>query len=291
MSAQSLKLLLFASAALLASHSPAWADDFHFTTGSPDGLIATASRPDSGPTIEIETADDFLLSQETVLTSGTFTGLLPTNADSASVQNVVVEIYRVFPQDSINPPSGQVPSRANSPSDVVLVSRDVTAGDLSFTTSTLSPSFTAANSVVNGINASPNQFTGGEGPVTGAETLFSFTFLTTIDLQDGHYFFVPQVQLSNGNFLWLSAPRALGSSTDLQTWIRNGNLDPDWLRIGTDTTHQGPFNAAFSLNGTSVPEPASWLMMLAGFGLLGATLRRSRKLTGSAQIVSAPQKG
>jgi hypothetical protein len=281
MSAHSFKFVLFASAAVLASSSSVWADDFHFSTGSPDGLIATASRPGSGQITEIETADDFLLSQETVLTSGTFTGLLPTNTNPSNIQNVVVEIYRVFPLDSSTPPSSNVPTRANSPSDVVLLSRDVIAGDLSFTTSTLSPSFTAANSVVNGINPVPGQFTGGEGPVTGTETLFSFDFLVPIDLQVGHYFFVPQVQLSSGDFLWLSAPRA-PSSTDLQTWIRNENLQPDWLRTGTDITHQGPFNAAFSLNGSSVPEPASWIMMLAGFGLLAATLRRTRKLAGAA---------
>jgi len=36
---------------------------------------------------------------------------------------------------------------------------------------------------------------------------------------------------------------------DLQSWTRNDDLAPDWLRIGTDITHQGPFNAAFSLSG------------------------------------------
>jgi hypothetical protein len=36
---------------------------------------------------------------------------------------------------------------------------------------------------------------------------------------------------------------------DLQSWIRNDALAPDWLRIGTDITGQGPFNAAFSLSG------------------------------------------
>jgi hypothetical protein len=43
-------------------------------------------------------------------------------------------------------------------------------------------------------------------------------------------------------------------STDLQSWIRNANLAPDWSRIGTDITHQGPFNAAFSLAGDTIPR-------------------------------------
>jgi hypothetical protein len=54
--------------------------------------------------------------------------------------------------------------------------------------------------------------------------------------------------------------------TDLQSWTRdasNGGIEPDWLRIGTDITGQGPFNAAFVLNGVAVPGP------IAGAGLPG----------------------
>ncbi len=36
---------------------------------------------------------------------------------------------------------------------------------------------------------------------------------------------------------------------DLQSWIRNDNLAPDWLRIGTDIVGTGAFNASFSLLG------------------------------------------
>jgi hypothetical protein len=72
--------------------------------------------------------------------------------------------------------------------------------------------------------------------------------------------------LTSGEFYWLSAPRPIvppgvpfpAGSTDLQSWIRNAALDPDWLRVGTDITHQGPFNAVFSLSGetlAAVPEP------------------------------------
>ena len=51
---------------------PAAADAFMFSTGSPDGRIATLSRPNLGPgLIETETADDFILSQQTSLTQGT----------------------------------------------------------------------------------------------------------------------------------------------------------------------------------------------------------------------------
>jgi hypothetical protein len=96
--------------------------------------------------------------------------------------------------------------------------------------------------------------TGGEGPVTGQEVLITVTFNPAIKLPANHYFFRPEVQLSTGNFLWLSAPKPITApgtpfAADLQSWIRNDNLAPDWLRIGTDITGQGPFNASFSLSG------------------------------------------
>jgi hypothetical protein len=90
-----------------------------------------------------------------------------------------------------------------------------------------------------------------------------------IDLGAGHYFFVPQVLLSNGTFLWLSSPKP-NPAPDLQTWIRNDNLDPDWLRVGTDIVGGSTppaFNGAFSLVGTTAsatPEPSSWVLLLTG---------------------------
>ncbi len=272
---------ILASAVLLCAYAvPALADSVVVNTGSPDGLMATVSRPSSLGNLETETADDFLLSQNTTITGGTFIGLLPVGFNPSGVQGVTIEFYRVFPLDSTNPPNGTVPTRTNSPSDTAFDSRSSGSSTLSFTSLVLSPSFTAANSVVNGINRLPNQFTGGEGPVTGQEVLFNFS-INPDTLSSGQYFFVPQVQLNNGTFLWLSAPDPITGgllfTPDLQTWIRNTNLDPNWLRVGTDITQQGPFNAAFSLNGTTAtatPEPCT--LSLIGAGLLGLVMRRRK---------------
>jgi hypothetical protein len=281
---RSLAALSLATAAALAA-APAGAATFFFSTGDPDGRMAALSRPSAGGVLETETADDFVLATSTRLTSATFTGLVTGTAAPGVIGQVGVEIYRVFPQDSDTVRTPSVPTRVNSPSDVAITLADSGGGTLSFSAATLSGSFTAANSVINGVNPSPSQFTGGEGAMSGIEDEFTVNFTTPIMLGPGHYYFVPQVQVTGGDFLWLSAPRPIVppgtpfplGATDLQAWIRNENLAPDWLRIGTDITHQGPFNMAFSLTGTGVPEPDAWAMMLVGFLGMGGVLRAARR--------------
>lgn len=267
---------------------PAAADPFFFSTGNPDGKIATLSRTASAGKLETETADDFVTTQTTIINSATFTGLLVGGATPADVKDVEIELYHVFPVDSANPPDGRVTTRVNSPSDNQFAAFDGNGGQLSFTTTVLSQSFSAANSVVNGIHPSPNQFTGGEGAVTGQEVQFNLTFTVPFTVGADHIFFRPEVDLgSAGDFLWLSAPKPIVTpgtpfAADLQSWIRNdgpGALAPDWERIGTDVTNQGPFNAAFSLSGETVPEPSS--LLLLGTGMAALVGWHRKRLTGA----------
>ncbi len=261
---------LMAMSLLLAI--PAAAESFSFSTGAPDGRMGVASRPPGLGVIEIEAGDDFILSAQTLITGATFTGLLPFGA--ISVNQVVVEIYRVFPLDSDTTRTVMVPTRANSPSDNAFDTRDTAASNLTFSTTVLTPSFSAANSVLNGIFMVPGQTTGGEGLVIGPEVQFTVAFTTPFDLQPGHYFFVPQVGLDSGNFFWLSAPGPPLFTGDLQAWVRNANLDPDWLRVGTDIVGGTiRFNESFSLSSTLVPEPSTALLLLSGLGLLARRFR------------------
>src|SRR5258708_23378719 len=244
-------------------------DTFVCNTGNPDGLMATATRPESAGKFEIETGDDFVLTQQTLITGAAFTGLIPSGASISDIKNVVVEVYRVFPADSnvgrtSGPPTfstPNVPTRVNSPSDVALDERKFSEGSLSFIPIVQQSSFTANNSVKpGGIHPLPNVFTASNGAVTGQQTQISGNFSAPFNLPADHYFFVPQVELSNGDFFWLSAPRPIvppgtpfpPGFTDLQSWTRdasNGGIAPDWLPIGTDIARQGPFNAASVLSG------------------------------------------
>jgi hypothetical protein len=245
-----------------------------YSNDDPSNFMAAASRPATvaNGNVEIEAADDFLFTQPTRIDGATFTGLLPSGAALSSVNNVAVEIYHVFPNDS-GIFDSRVPTRTNSPSDNALVGRDsANAGELTFTSAFFGAgNFTINNSVLNGINPSPNQTTGGEGPVTGERVQFTLTFPGGITLPADHYFFKPEVGLTSGQFYWLSANRPYAgvgaANPDLQAWIRNTSLDPDWLRIGTDIvggTTPPTFNMAFSLSGAIVPEPTSALLLAIG---------------------------
>ena len=275
---------------------------------TPNTSIAIATRPSTASSFEIEAGDDFVATSPVSINSASFVGLVvPGGAGTPMVQDLVLEIYRVFPKDSnvartSGPPTfstPQVPTRVNSPADVAFESRDSAAvWELTFTMSVLNPTFTALNSIQpGGIHPLPNQATGGNGPLTGQEVEFDVTLTTPFNLPADQYFFVPQVGLTNGGqFYWLSASRPVSGLdihgnpttpfppagfTDLQAWTRDAMLDPDWLRVGTDIVdtigvQTAPtFNTAFSVSGTVVPEPATTVGLVIGLGLIGYARRRA----------------
>ncbi len=271
----------FSSAALLAMFAMPAFSAVIYNNLTPNNLMAIATRPDTPGSFEIEAGDDFVLGSQTIINAASFVGLLvPGTGGTPSISDLVLEIYRVFPADSNTVRIPNVPTRTNSPSDVALDSRDsAVIGELNFTTSILAATFTALNSVQpGGIHPSPTQTTGGNGAITGQEVQINVTLTLPFSLPPDHYFFVPQVALTNGaQFYWLSASRPIsGAGTtpfapDLQAWTRDAALDPDWLRVGMDIvggTTPPTFNTAFSLSGNEIPEPASLILALSGLALV-----------------------
>ena len=261
-----LKTLVILAMGCFAGAASAQDAKVTITTGNPDGKLGALSRPASLDKKETETADDFVLKQVTVINGASIVGLVNSGTPLANITNVEVEIYHIFPEDSVQPPSGNVPSRANSPSDVEIDSatRDTSKQTLAFNAKLLAVSFTAQQTVVNGIKKKPFNVTNGEPPQTGDEVEIEITFTSPIVLPAGHYFFRPEVQVTNSDFLFLSAPRPIVAPGtpipgDLQAWIRNSDLAPDWLRIGTDIIAGNPptFNMSFSLGGTALVAPGT----------------------------------
>jgi hypothetical protein len=256
-------LLAATLAGAVATVTPVLADSFTFTTGNVDGRLAALSQPARGLKLETETADDFILADTTSIKGATITGLIPSGTPLSSIRNVEIEIYHVFPTDSVNPPSNRVPSRMNSPADVEIDSatRDGNVGTLAFRASLLKAGFSVQNTVVTGIHPATT-VPGGEGPSTGDAVEISISFDPPIVLPSDHYFFRPEVEVVGGDFLYLSAPRPIVSPgtpflPDLQAWIRNTDLKPDWLRIGTDIIGGSPaptFNMTYSLSGETIPD-------------------------------------
>src|SRR5262245_12983145 len=81
----------------LAVASPAAATSIVFSNLNVIDAMAAASRPESPGKIEIETGDDFILNSSFSITSASFIGLVPFGF---SVNDLNLEIYRVFPADS-----------------------------------------------------------------------------------------------------------------------------------------------------------------------------------------------
>lgn len=241
--------------------TPAGAAPLFLSTGTPDGRLGALSQPAGSGRLETETADDFLLTETTSIAQATITGLIPAGTPLTDIRNVEVEVYHVFPKDSAAP-SGKVPSRANSPADVEIDSatRDGNLGTLVFSARVVEENFSAQNTVVNGIHQAPAQQTHGEGPARGTVVEITITFTPPIVLPPDSYFLRPEVTVANGDFLYLSAPRPIVTpgtpfAGDRQAWIRNADLKPDWLRIGTDIIGGNPvptFNMAFSLTGETI---------------------------------------
>lgn len=97
----------------------------------------------------------------------------------------------------------------------------------------------------------------------GSATQATLTFVDTAGAQFRNTFAIP----SNGFF---NAQVTGGPQIDYFTIATNGSLqDVRQIRIGGIERFEVPSGA--------IPEPATWLMMILGFGAIGATLRHRRR--------------
>jgi hypothetical protein len=99
--------------------APSMADVFSFSTGNPDGKLGSLSQPPGPGSVETETADDFGLTDATVISRAIVHGLIAPGLDvSSDIKQVEVEVYQVFPKDSDTTRTPAVVTRVNSPADI-----------------------------------------------------------------------------------------------------------------------------------------------------------------------------
>jgi hypothetical protein len=87
------------------------------------------------------------------------------------------------------------------------------------------------------------------------------------------------VALTGGTQYWFAPLSIADKFNPIFSWSPAA-VDVDGLtvqyQINPLTQFIRPNDRAFALLGSDVPEPASWAMMIAGFGLTGAAMRRRR---------------
>ena len=262
---------------------------------------------DSAGKFEIESADDFVTTaSQTSITSATFTGLLTGGATTANVGAVTVEIYRVFPNDSnvartSGPPTFstlQVPTRVNSPSDVELVDRSTTSGNLSFTTTVLvadvystefcsaggHPSHARSNHRRRRINHRAR------GTIHGKlhDTYQSFARSLLLRAPSGGD---TAVASSSGCRVLVRSFHRTHSQQALpicragrvtQCLIQTGSASERTLSDGVTPT----FNAAFSLDGVATPLPGALPLFATGLGVGSAWLAQEAEASCCCRVAS-----
>lgn len=95
------------------------------------------------------------------------------------------------------------------------------------------------------------------------------------------------IQRDEADFVYLNDSPALGSLRvyeafcpitalppqigSIEIWFRFGSLDPDSLR---NVQGDAFYSTSTAIGPLSVPEPSTWMLMLAGVGALGWAVRR-----------------
>ena len=112
------------------------------------------------------------------------------------------------------------------------------------------------------------------GTASLTRTFFGKNFY--YDVNTYHATIAP-VTLAAGNY-WFSLQNAVTSQGDPMYWDQNGGPSTS-VQFNSSWGTFYPSSHAFTLYGSPAPapEPASWAMMLGGFGLVGGAMRARRK--------------
>ncbi len=119
-----------------------------------------------------------------------------------------------------------------------------------------------------------------------ASVAFNFTLPTVFTgsvpgQTDGDSFFYGLYQ--QGHVTW-SGPQILnfGNGGQLKVSLNDATFNSGVFGLDKGPADGATITAKFELVSAAVPEPATWAMMIAGFGMAGAAIRRRRATTVAA---------
>jgi hypothetical protein len=124
------------------------------------------------------------------------------------------------------------------------------------------------------------------GPATSSTGAYAPPYSLNTGMQLGHLTELGGTATLNFGSLTMSGLTVLGAHFGNNTDSNVNNVTAFWLFDFASPTNRitlangaGSSNAAiFATQAAAVPEPATWAMMLVGFGAIGASMRRSRRV-------------
>jgi hypothetical protein len=136
----------------------------------------------------------------------------------------------------------------------------------------------------------PANLVGTSGPTTGvAGGIFSLSFTDSSVTASAFQFPSSWTSSSFNGFRLYDIDGTIAAFTGVtlgatnMAGLTNANISFDanniyvnWAALSFDTATTATFNISA---GSGVPEPAAWAMMLAGFGFVGASMRRRQKIS------------
>jgi hypothetical protein len=138
----------------------------------------------------------------------------------------------------------------------------------------------------NTITVDPTEYASVQQGETGVLSLLNGFYLTSFSFYMGSpdeynhvtfHLLGGGSQTFDGNQIWGGSPSGNGDRTaGYRVYYNFGGAKVDGITFSTETTNAFEFDGL--AGGVAVPEPASWAMMIMGFGAMGGLLRSRRRL-------------
>ena len=214
--------------------TPAWADPFVFSTGTPDGLLGALSQPAGSGTSRPRPPTTSSLSETTSIAQATITGLIPAGTPAGEHQQRRGRGLSRLSQGLGRSPLGagaRAGQLARRRRDRQRHARCERGNARVRGRSLVDASSSVLNTVVDGINPVPAERDPWRRSRRAARWSRSRSpsprrsFCRRITISSA-----PRSQVTGGDFLFLSAPKPIVAPGtpfmgDLQAWIRNSDLD------------------------------------------------------------------